>query len=277
MNGAGLNSLSQKIFLLPWGSARAATVREWREAQAMWPHYFGWEAGTTLSVFALGLVPCAVVPPLLPFATLFFFIKLHVDKYNLLYIRPCTVGNSDSNLGLVAIHIVAFCGLFFCAANCCVVGYWGTRSQLLMLLVLFFGGCVLCIWFYATTIIHTSQWITSLAKHEVYDVHDDNGHHDEQEDDNEASSDSASPPLDDLSPQQRARSGSFDFDDRAAETGFICPLYVNPYYGDCGYVAGWGQGKKGDGSGVEDQAPRWALSADVPAAPTPRAGYEWIY
>jgi hypothetical protein len=215
------------------------------------------------------------VPPLLPFATIFFFIKLQVDKYNLLYVRPCTVGNSDSNVGLVAIHIVAFCGLFFCAANCCVVGYWGTRAQLLMMLILFFGSCVLCIWFYATTIILTSQWITSLAKHEVYDRQDDDGHHDAgAPSSGQAHGDSARG-------HQLDRSGSFEFDNRAAETGFICPIYINPYYGDCGYVAGWGEGKRGSDiegiKDIEDQAPRWALSVDVPAAPTARAGYEWIF
>jgi hypothetical protein len=64
VNGAGLNSLSQKIFLLPWGAARAATVREWREAQAMWPHYFG--EGTANLLLPMLLLPISCFTPVLP-------------------------------------------------------------------------------------------------------------------------------------------------------------------------------------------------------------------
>lgn len=71
-----LNRWCQLTFL-------AVTNRHKKDVQEPWPFHWGYWYAWTLSVFALGINMSVACPSTLPLAALFFFVKYHVDKFNL--------------------------------------------------------------------------------------------------------------------------------------------------------------------------------------------------
>ena len=69
--------------------------------------------GELLCMFALGFVPCILMPLLLPFATTYFGVRLWTDKYSLLYTKPHIASNASSRIALTALDILLVCLLLF--------------------------------------------------------------------------------------------------------------------------------------------------------------------
>jgi hypothetical protein len=106
-NGLSFLCTGQTSAMQPWLRSRAVTAREVREAEAMWPMYYGWELSSVVLMAAVGVAPSALVPVVPPFAFFYFIIKFYVDKYNILYVVPAHASNSQGKVVLTSLQLIA--------------------------------------------------------------------------------------------------------------------------------------------------------------------------
>jgi hypothetical protein len=124
------------------------TEVEAEEARRPWIFYYGLETSATLSTIAVALVPSFLVPLLLPAGALFLFLRLHTDKYNLLFMHPHTP-SSSCRVATTTVRLLDTVVLLFQATGCAVVGTLGTNGQFIALAILLcisiaHLGCGIC-------------------------------------------------------------------------------------------------------------------------------------
>jgi hypothetical protein len=127
------------------------TEVEAEEARRPWIFYYGLETSATLSTIAVALVPSLLVPLLLPAGALFLFLRLHTDKYNLLFMHPHTP-SSSCRIATTTVRLLDIIILLFQATGCAIVGTLGTNGQFIALAILLcvsvghsIPGCGMCV------------------------------------------------------------------------------------------------------------------------------------
>jgi hypothetical protein len=95
-----LHRLHEKIVEY-FGAAIAVTVDEKLKAALPRPHEYGFHYGYQLLIFTITLVYSADSPIIVVCGLGYFSLKHCVDKYNILYVRPHTYGNTNMYTGMI--------------------------------------------------------------------------------------------------------------------------------------------------------------------------------
>merc|ERR1712096_1810 len=130
MNSASLSAIVQlldvsqilgKVVLAPF----CVTTREKEANRKPWPFAWGYWYAWTLSLMLLTMLSGCCVPAVFPVATVFFFVKFAVDRYNLSAGRYAASTDAVGTLGVVAVRDMRNAvgiGWLIMGSLCCVAG-----------------------------------------------------------------------------------------------------------------------------------------------------------
>ncbi|OQR95459.1 vacuolar protein sorting-associated protein [Thraustotheca clavata] len=135
-----------EAFEFAWYSSRAVTRKEKEKAITAWKFYTGTQSALQISVLVIIMSFSTVVPVILPFGMLYFFIQHLVDKYGLLYVRPKIKGKGT--IAKTSAHASMFPLMIY---QCAMSGFFlvrGTMYQNASVVVLLMLTFILILWSY---------------------------------------------------------------------------------------------------------------------------------
>eukprot|EP00741_Cyanophora_paradoxa_P002924 tig00000655_g2838.t1 len=113
---------------------RAVTPEERAAAVQPWPFEFGRYYAQTLSIFATALAYSTMVPLVNVAALLYFTVRHHVDKYNLLHVRPVDYHGGHA---VFATHVTQSITASLLVYQASMAGFFSLKQRLLPAMSLF--------------------------------------------------------------------------------------------------------------------------------------------